>query len=354
MRVALLVLNYNGAELLAECLPSIAQAARASRHECRVAVVDNSSTDGSLDLLAREFPEVEVVVCPNRGLCSYNEVLGQIDEPVAILLNSDIKLDLACIDPLVGPLRAAIEEGRGADGGRVFLTAPLCWRFDGKTYDGQKTAVRWRMGLVQATSLFAGHEPGIFTPGLTASAGAAIAVDRRVFLELSGFDPLFLPGRLEDLDLCYRAWLAGWRCLHVPEAVAYHRGAATFGRVHRDEGCDFLALRNTLLFQWKNLRMARHRLWQRLGIPLRVVRDLAAVPFTSRPRRLLFIRAFLAARRKHSQHAVAIEASETVGAEKEFFRRFHPTAMRASPAPSMTPSISPLPAAAEEEPCVVG
>jgi GT2 family glycosyltransferase len=354
MRVALLALSYNGAELLRECLPSVVAAARASRHDCRVAVVDNSSTDGSLDLLAREFPEVEIFVCENRGLCSYNEVLRRIDEPVAVLLNSDIKLDAGCVDPLVEPLREAIEETGGGDGGRVFLTAPLCWRFDGKTYDGQKTAVRWRMGLVQATSLFERHEEGIFTAGPTASAGAAIAVNRRVFLELGGFDPRYLPGRVEDLDLCFRAWLAGYRCLHVPEALAYHRGAATFGRVHPDEGCDFLALRNTLLFQWKNLRAARHRLWQALGIPLRAVRDLAAAPFTSRPRKLLFFQALLAAWRRHRQQAVAIEASEKVGAEKEFFRRFHPAAMGVSPTPRNTAHVSRLPATAEEEACVVG
>ena len=74
--VDLFVLNYNGAALLAECLPSILRAAAASRHRCRVVVLDNDSTDDSLALLKRDFPTVEVRRMPNRGLCSFNTALA--------------------------------------------------------------------------------------------------------------------------------------------------------------------------------------------------------------------------------------------------------------------------------------
>jgi GT2 family glycosyltransferase len=323
MRMDLLVLNHNGRELVGECLPSLLRASAASRHDCRVTVVDNASTDDSLSFLATEYPAVPVVRCANRGLCSFNEVLARLDGRIAVLLNNDIKLDAAAIDPLVAPL---LEDER------CYATAPLCWLFDGRTYEGLKTAVRWRHGLVQATALFPGHESGIHWPGLTASAGAVLAVDRLKFLELEGFDELYLPGRLEDLDFAYRAFQAGYYAHYVPEAVAYHRGCATFGQVFGAAGCDALALRNTLLFQWKNLRHPLHLARQAAGMLLRAGRDAILAPLVPRERRWMFVRALRAAieRWRSADHA---QASRHRRREREFFRLFHPRQIHQAVAP---------------------
>lgn len=334
MRVPLLVLNYNGRRLLAECLPSLLSAAAASRHDCRVAVVDNASTDDSLAFLAAQFPEVEVIHQPNHGLCSYNRVLAELNDPVAILLNNDVKLDEGAIDPLVEPLLAGGTERTAQPGGRTrgecFLTAPLCWRFDGVTYEGQKTAVAWHWGLVRATSLFAGHEAGIHLSGLTASAGAVMAVDRAKFLVLGGFDPVYLPGRLEDLDFAYRGFLAGYHARHVPEAVAYHRGQATFGPAYGLAGCDQLALRNTLLFQWKNLRRPGHVARMAAGVPLRLLWDAVRAVRQPRERRFAFWRALAAAWRLRGQlKNTMFRPADAPEAERDFFDRFHPRAINA-------------------------
>lgn len=323
--VDVLVLNYNGGRLLEECLPSVIAAAAASRYGCRVCVVDNASTDDSLEVLARRFAGTEVIRTDNRGLCSYNEILAGRRSTVAVLLNNDIKLAGDAVDRLVD----AVLEPDGEDGGRgIFLAAPLCWLFDGQTYEGLKTAVRWRWGLVQATALFAGHETGIYEGGLTASAGAVMAVDRRKFVELGGFDPLYLPGRLEDLDLAFRAYRAGYRCRYVPQAVAYHRGHATFGAVYGQAGSDRLALRNTLLFQWKNLRhpvsVARHVGW----LPVRVAYDAVRAAWQPAGRRLVFTRALGEALARLPQ---ALRSGGRVGgkvaSERDFFARFHPRAV---------------------------
>ena len=69
-RTHILILNYNGRALLAECLPSIVEAAARSPVPCAVTVVDNGSTDGSLDELAQNWPKVGVLREPNRGLTS--------------------------------------------------------------------------------------------------------------------------------------------------------------------------------------------------------------------------------------------------------------------------------------------
>jgi GT2 family glycosyltransferase len=156
--------------------------------------------------------------------------------------------------------------------------------------------------LVQATALFEGHERTIEQPDWTASAGAAIAVDREKFLELGGFDPLYLPGRLEDLDFCYRGYQRGWHALYVPAAVAFHRGAASFQKVYTPSECERLALRNTLLFQWKNLRHPWHLGRHACGLMARLIWDIFRAPTSPAP---------------PGQRG-------SLGREWEFFRRFAP------------------------------
>jgi len=316
MRVHLLVLNFNGRRLLAECLPSVLRAAATSRHWCDVAVVDNASSDDSLDLLAERFPEVRVVRRPNRGLCSFNDVVPELEGPVAVLLNNDISLQAGCLDRWVAPL---VEDSN------CFMAAPLCWRTDGTTYEGFRTAVRWRFGLVQATALYPGHEEAIHRPGLTASAGAALAVDCRKFVELGGFDPLYLPGRLEDLDFAFRGYQAGYQARYVPEAVAFHRGMATFGKAFGPAGCDRLAMRNTLLFQWKNLRHPWHWARQLVGLPMRLAQDVCRAPWAGRDRRWMFTRAlFGALGRMRRLSADGYRPKRSIRREREFFHRFCP------------------------------
>jgi GT2 family glycosyltransferase len=335
-----LVLNYNGRGLLEECLPSVLAAAGASQHLCQVVVVDNASTDDSVEFLRQRFPQVTVAQQPNRGLCSFNEVLPTLGSCVAVLLNNDIKLDRTCLDPLVEPLLrqssplALREENISRSemptitGPRCFMTAPRCWLFDGSTHEGFKTAVRWRFGLVQATAKFPGHEEVVDQPGPTASAGAAIAVNRRLFLELGGFDPLYLPGRIEDLDFAFRGYLAGHQASYVPTAIAYHQGMATFGPAYSQRGCDYLALRNTLLFQWKNLRHPRHIAQQAVGLPLRLLRDALTAPFVPREARFSVWIALADAWKRRKQICAPQRRKGAAAREAQFFREFHPRALR--------------------------
>lgn len=324
MSVELVILNYNGRHLLAECLPSILHAAAQSRHECRVTVIDNTSQDDSREFLAEQFPEVDVVVCPNRGLASYNDVLRDLPGRTAVLLNNDVRLASDAIDPLVAPLETPLT----AADENCFMTTPLCWRFDGRTYEGLKTAVSWRWGLVQATALYEGHEAAIHLPGFTASAGAILAVDREKFLRLGGFDPLYFPGRLEDLDFSFRGYQAGYHARYIPQAVAYHAGCATFDRELGRPACDRLALRNTLLFQWKNLRDSRHIARQIAGLLVRLACDVLSAPRQSSSDRWSTWRAaYSALRRLGAMHRSAYRGEPNRRSEREFFRMFHPRAI---------------------------
>jgi N-acetylglucosaminyl-diphospho-decaprenol L-rhamnosyltransferase len=264
-RTHILVLNYNGRDLLGECLPSICEAADASPVPCGVSVIDNESTDDSLAFLSEEWPHLDVLREPNRGLASFNHVLAGRDEPAVLLLNNDVKLDRDAVAPLVRALE---------DRDDALFSAPKCWGFDGASYEGMRTRVRSRYGLVQGMCRVPGYEAHVDQPDLTAAAGPVLMVDRSKFLAVGGYDPLYFPGRIEDLDLGFLGWMAGWTGVYVPESVAYHRGLGSFGPAFGRVGCDRLAARNSLLFAWKNLagvRLLSHLAW----LPARLAYSLA-------------------------------------------------------------------------------
>lgn len=264
-RAHILILNYNGRALLEECLPSVVDAAAQAGTPCPVSIIDNSSTDDSTAYLKAQWPSLRVIRAPNRGLASFNDVLATLDCPAALLLNNDVKLDRHAVPPLLDALHAHDD---------ALFTAPLCWDFDGETYEGMRTRVRQRFGLVQGRCRVPGHERHIFEADLTAAAGPVLAVRRDRFLAIGGYDSLYHPGRIEDLDLGYQGWMHGFRGYYVPQSVAYHRGFGSFGPAFGATGNDRLALRNTLLFCWKNLqgtRLASHLAW----LPVRLACDLA-------------------------------------------------------------------------------
>lgn len=306
----ILVLHYNGRELLHECLPSVIEAAARSPVPCAVSVVDNGSTDGSLDDLVENWPDVQVISETNRGLASFNAVLARLDERVVFLLNDDVKLAPGA----VGPLLTAFDAHADA-----LFAAPLCWSFDGTEYEGMRTRVRTRYGLVQGMSRVPGHENVLYKPDLTAAAGPVLAVDRRKFLALGGYDSLYFPGRIEDLDLGFRGWMAGWKGYYVPESVAYHRGFGSFGPALGRAGCDRLATRNTLLFAWKNLggrRLAAHLGW----LTVRVAHALAT-------RRTAFLGALVEAIGRlravsATRRDLAVGRGDWVARQEAFFQQF--------------------------------
>jgi GT2 family glycosyltransferase len=309
-RTHILILHYNGRELLAECLPSVLAAARRASVPCPVTVVDNGSTDGSPEWLLARWPEVGLIREPNRGLASFNAVLARMDEPAVLLLNDDVKLEPSAVDPLLEALAGHPD---------ALFAAPLCWDFDGSTYEGMRTRVRSRFGLVQGMCRTPDHLDHVHDPDLTAAAGPVLAVDRAKFLALGGYDELYFPGRIEDLDLGFRGWMSGWRGYYVPASQAFHRGFGSFGPAFGRAGCDRLAYRNSLLFAWKNLsgkRLASHLAWlpARLGHALATGRVGPIAAFGEAVRRLGEV-----LRRRRS---MAVGIGDWATRQEAFFHRF--------------------------------
>ncbi|MBS1257205.1 MAG: hypothetical protein MAG551_00241 [Candidatus Scalindua arabica] len=240
--INIIILNYNGRDLLAECMPSIVEASHTSKYSCKVTVIDNVSTDGSIEFVKAEFCDVEVVEAKeNLVLCSYNDVLRIIKDDIVILLNNDIKVRNDFVDPLV-------ERFKDED---TFLVSPKSYYFDGR-YEGGRSYAFIKYGVFGTDHFFKEDCEQANEKSYTFASGYG-AFDREKFIELGGYDDLYLPGRLEDADLCFRAWKMGYKCYYEPESVVYHKGAESFKDNFGVNGTLVINFRNVFLFMWKNI-----------------------------------------------------------------------------------------------------
>jgi len=259
--VNIIVLNYNGEKIIPECLPSIIEAAGASRCKVKVTVVDNESKDDSLEVLRSYGSDIEVLPLKNRVLCSFNDAVRAQKEDIAILLNNDIKVDKGFVDPLV----KVFEDNEDA-----FMASPKCYAFDGKTPEGGRSKGFIKYGWFGAMARYDGWKDELDEPGYTFQSGfGAVRKDR--FLELGGYDDLYLPGRLEDSDIGFRAWKRGWKSYYAPGSVVYHMGGITFNKEFGKKGVSAIDSRNSAMFFWKNISDPRYWLMHILFMPVRVL-----------------------------------------------------------------------------------
>jgi GT2 family glycosyltransferase len=214
--VSAVIGNYQGQGLLPDVLDSLAAQTHAP---VEVLVVDASSTDASRAVA--EAHGARFIEQPNRGLgFLYNRGVEQSSSDYVLLLNNDVSVAPQCVELLVAAL---------SDGPDCFAADPRQWSWDGRHLIHGRTTIR-RGGLLH--KLLPGFELDLRAPAddvafTLCTNGGAMMVRRRTLLELGGFDETFFLD-FEDLDLGWRAWLAGYKSLHVPAAEVRHRlGAAT-------------------------------------------------------------------------------------------------------------------------------
>ena len=260
--VRIIILNYNGASLLPQCLPSIVEAARHASYKTVVTVLNNKSEHSGLDYVRAKFPEVVIAEAPeNLVLCSYNDYLSKIDDPIVILLNNDIRTEKDFIDPLV---KKFIQDPN------CFLAAPRVMSFDGSRVEAGRAKTGFKAGMFWCDARFAGYEKEVMTPSETESSGFG-AFSRKKFLDLGGYDPRYLPGIMEDVDLCLSAKRAGFSLYYEPSSVVYHMGQATFKSTFGSRRTAVIAHRNNFRFMWKNFTGLRFWLVHLAFLPLRMV-----------------------------------------------------------------------------------
>ncbi len=291
--VRIVILNYNGEELLPQCLPSILHSARSSQFNVKVAILDNGSTDQGLDYVRSQFPEIEITLSPNNFfLCSYNDYLKNISDPYVILLNNDIRADDNFIDPLIQKLKSCPEN---------FLAAPQVLEFSGSSISIGRSKAGISFGLFWCSGKFPGYEKEVNTPSDTYSSGFG-AFNRNLFCKLGGYDPRFLPGIQEDVDLCYRAHKMGFHLYYEPKSKVFHVGQATFKKAFGVQKLSILAHRNNFLFMWKNFKSLGFWISHLFWMPFRLI-------FAALTGRWNFLAGFFEALKLHSKPAASSRLS---------------------------------------------
>jgi GT2 family glycosyltransferase len=248
--VSLIIPNWNGADLLSAYLPSVMAAQKDYPGQTEVIVVDDASSDGSVNLLQTEFPDVKLVVHElNQGFgkaCWSGALTARYS--ILIFLNSDVEVDPAFVAPLV----SCFEDPT------IFTASPLIFSEDGQLNNitiripyFRRGKIRFRSFPLELLLKDTGSLP--YSWYTLFPLGAAFAVDRSRFLKLKGFDDLFIPFYYEDTDLGLRAWRRGWKCIVVPSSRVIHFHEGTILRSFKKFKVSALRKRNRLFFLWKNL-----------------------------------------------------------------------------------------------------
>lgn len=250
--VAVIILNWNGEKLLREFLPSVV--ANTDHAIADVIVADNGSTDGSRELLRRDFPQVRLLAFDeNLGYAGgYNRALRETGYPYTVLLNSDVETPRGWLGPLYQfmeshPDAAACQpkilsykekhrfEYAGAAGGFIDRNGyPYC---RGRIFDTVE------------------EDKGQYdTPAeVFWATGAALMVRTDLYTRAGGLDERFF-AHMEEIDLCWRLRLMGHTLWCVPASHIYHLGGGSLPAANPRK--TYLNFRNNLLLLHKNLPAA--------------------------------------------------------------------------------------------------
>jgi GT2 family glycosyltransferase len=255
--VSVVIPNWNGAHFLPVVLESLE---RQTHRDFTVVVVDNGSSDGSLELLARDWPQVEVVALPeNRGFApAVNAGIRATHGNLVALVNNDLELDAGWLAAAVRALEA--EPAAGSVTGKM-----LSFRERDLIDDAGDGYTWYGVGFARGRGE---RDSGQYdAPGdvLSACGGAAL-YRRSAFTGVGLFDERFF-AYMEDLDWGFRAQLRGWSCRYEPAAVSFHIGAGTSSTM--GDLARYLTVRNGIWLVVKNFpirALVRHA--HRIGLYL--------------------------------------------------------------------------------------
>ena len=263
MTIAIVILNWNGRQLLERFLPTVLTHAAAAQ----VYVADNASTDSSVEFLCTHYPQVSILQNPtNEGYAAgYNRALQQVQADVYCLLNSDV----AVTEGWLSPVLKCFEDPQ------IAMVQPKILDYKRPThfeYAGAAGGYLDKYGFPYCRGRRLQHieedrgqydEPSP-CPIFWAS-GACLFVRSTVFHALGGFDADFFAHQ-EEIDLCWRAHHLGHKVVCCPQSVVYHVGGATLSATNPQK--TYLNFRNSLLMLLKNLpgRCLYRRLFVRMLI----------------------------------------------------------------------------------------
>jgi GT2 family glycosyltransferase len=272
LSVSILITNFNGKELLKKYLPSIVEACkRYSLDKTELIILDNASSDGTVDYLKFNFPFIRLIEQPvNRGFSdSVNLGVSFAKNKIVASLNNDIQVSEDFFlflpqhfeDKDIFALRPGVKRNP-QDGIRDLDNPGIGGGFRLGFFDVPKK-VKEKTNL----AFFAG--------------GGGIVFDKEKFMALGGFDSIFQPFYYEDVDLSYRAWKRGWKIIYEPRSLLYHQGGATVLRFYSPFFIEKIAERNRHLLVWKAITDKGLLFQHFIFIPIRLVSNLLRGKFAS-------------------------------------------------------------------------
>lgn len=218
-KVSVIIVNYNGEQFLKDCLDSL-HAQTSSDFE--IIVVDNNSSDRSIGIVTDRYPDVILIRNEaNRGFAvGTNQGIMMAKGEYILTLNNDTRVETSFLEEIVRPIEDDPHVGICASkmllpDGRINSTG-LCI---------SRSGAAWNRGMFEEDTGQYEHQEEVFG----ASAGAAL-YRRSMLDEIGLFDEDFFM-YMEDVDLSFRARLAGWKCMYIPTAIVWHHhgGTAEFG-----------------------------------------------------------------------------------------------------------------------------
>jgi len=248
---SIIIVNWNGACLLRQGLPSIIDAVAYTREQHEIIVVDDGSQDDSVIVIQHEFPDVKLVVLKeNHGFGkACNIGVEHSSNEIVIMLNSDMIVEKNFIEGLL-PVFAD---------DAVFVVACKIKKMDKEAIEIGRTHGKFIFGFI-TVDRDCDKSVNQAVSTLYASGGAA-AYRKKQYMELGGFDELYYPFYWEDLDLSYRAWKRGWKVLYQPRSVVYHKHQGTIGKSFKKSYVKTMYYKNKFIFTWRNITDSNLLIW---------------------------------------------------------------------------------------------
>lgn len=265
--VAIVILNWNGVHYLRQFLPSIIASTYSNY---TIVLADNASTDESIQFVREHYPSVEIVaLAKNFGFAKgYNEALKKVQSDYYVLLNSDVEVEAGWIEPIIDLMEG--NKSVGACQPKLLMYA------DKQRFEYAGAAGGWidNFGYPFARGRvfdFCEEDKGQYNDNVPVfwASGAALFIRASLYHEVGGLDEYFFAHQ-EEIDLCWRLQLAGYRIMAVPASTVYHVGGGTLPK--GNERKVLLNFRNNLIMLAKNL--PRSEAWWKL--PCRFLLDVVS------------------------------------------------------------------------------
>jgi GT2 family glycosyltransferase len=248
MKLAIVILNWNGKELLEKFMPSVIK----NSTEADIYIADNASTDDSVTYIKSTFPLIKIIQNNENGgyAKGYNDALKQIDADVLCLLNSDVEVTKNWLNPIINVFNN--EE-------TTAIIQPKILDYNNKNYFEyagaaggflDKYGYPYCRGRIFNTIE---KDEGQYDDNAEIfwASGACLFIRKNVFEKLNGFDEHFF-AHMEEIDLCWRCKILGYTIKYVSKSKIYHVGGATLS--NRNSKKTYLNFRNSLFMLTKNAK----------------------------------------------------------------------------------------------------